>query len=129
VDLRGRHDDAAELLRRAESSLSDPAWRYYAALYLGRAEESRGNDAEAHAAYTRAAMLFPRAQSPQLALADLKWRGADQEGALSGLRALFAMPDTASRDADPWWLYDVSHVGDLTAPFEALRLASAEVLR
>lgn len=117
--VTGRQDQAAVLLQRVERTLPRAELRYYAALFLGRADEARGRDADARLAFERARALFPDAQSPHLALAALSWRAADAAKATGEIRAL---PDPARfpDSFDPWWVYDVS-------PTEGLlgRLASA----
>ena len=91
--------EAAKALERSETM-----WhRYFAFLFLGRAEEGRGRVPEARAAYEEASVLFPDAQAPRLAISQLDLRAGDRDAALR----LF---DFLSRDrdagADPWWAYD-----------------------
>jgi len=126
--LTSRYDDAAPLLQAAEITVSTPEARYLAALFLGRAEESRGRDEAAQAAYRRAAGFFAGAQSPRLALASLAWRRGEQDEALSQLRML-ATVNPLDVFGDPWWRYDVIHVGDIDALFDRLDVAVAKALR
>ena len=107
--LSGQMEEAAVLLARAEPKLTMPVHRYYAALFAGRSAEALGKIPEARAAYERAMGLFPRAQSPRLALADLAFRDTQAGQALSGVRAMFVTSDPTG-SGDPWWEYDISLV-------------------
>jgi tetratricopeptide (TPR) repeat protein len=107
--LTNAADQSAALLARAEPKLETPELRYFAALFAGRAAEMLNKVPEARAAYERAMALFPRAQSPRLALADLAFREAEQRQAQSGVRTMFVAAG-AARDADPWWNYDIALV-------------------
>ena len=107
--LTNAADQSAALLARAEPKLETPELRYFAALFAGRAAEMLNRVPEARAAYERAMALFPRAQSPRLALAELAIRDAEQRQAQSGVRTMFVAAG-AARDADPWWNYDIALV-------------------
>jgi hypothetical protein len=102
----GRVNDAVPMLSTALSGLTSPAKRYYAALFLGFAEETLGQHAKAHAAYQQAHDLFPAAQTPAIALAHL----ASKTGEFSTVALLPSMLADTSPDADPWWAYNISHV-------------------
>ena len=128
VDGTDRHDEAASLLADAEQALADPVMQYDAALFLGRAEESRGRDAEARAAYERARARFPMAQSPSLALAALQWRLGEQEAAAGGVRLLSQTNPTYTQ-SDPWWRYDISHVDDVHTLMARLETAVTEAMK
>jgi hypothetical protein len=101
----GRDDEAAEALRLAVTQAQGAQLRYYAELFLGRAEQSLGNRDAARDHYTRAAALYPAAQSPRLALSLLARQRGDRTEALEALRQLFAPPPRGSDPADPWWAY------------------------
>jgi tetratricopeptide (TPR) repeat protein len=120
--VTGRHEDAANLLRRIESTLNRAELRYYAALFVGRSEEALGREPEARAAFERARELFPAAQSPYLALAGVSWRAADSAAATGAIRAL---PDARRMTStfDPWWMYDVSPADSLLDRLAAARVA------
>ena len=105
LGLLGRHLDAAEELRLALLSLDGSKDRYYAELFLGHAEESLGNRAAAREHYGQAAALYPRAQSPLLALAVLARQLGDRAGAQDAMRQLLALPPARDMTADPWWRY------------------------
>lgn len=116
MGLLDRHDEAVAQLRSALALLTDERQRYYAELFLGGEEQARGQPDEAQAAFTRASALFPRAQSPHLALSHLAWQAADRDGALAAFRGLVALPVDAADREDPWWTYRSSaflHAGDL----------------
>ena len=119
--LRGRAQEAAADLRRVGPWDDEPLLQYFSAMFLGAAEEASGRFDEARAAYLRAAMLQPDAQSPYLALSALAARRRDRTGALREIERLFALPPAEERHTtDPWWVYRVvqsRHVDDL---FEAL---------
>lgn len=128
LDLTGRHEEAAEMLALAEKGLTSDLLRYYAALFVGRAAESSGKTDDARRAYERAMTLFPQAQSPRLALAELAWRDADHTLALSGMHTLFITAH-GDRSTDPWWIYDVSLVLDWAQLVTDMRQAAAGMAR
>jgi hypothetical protein len=101
----GRSGEAAEELRRAVEDARGPQLRYYAELFLGRAEESLGNVAAAREHYTRASQLYLRAQSPHLSLMLLARLRGDLAGAKDGMRQVLALPRSDRKNTDPWWDY------------------------
>ena len=119
----GRHGDAVAELRQAVGALPavDPPLRYYGELFLGAEEEALGRRDEARAAYEHAAALYPRAQSPFIALSQLAWRSGDRAGALRAIQQLFALPREAVDREDPWWAYHVAQVRNAEALLEDLR--------
>jgi tetratricopeptide (TPR) repeat protein len=120
--LLGRHADAVVELRRAAGALEDPQLLYYAELFLGAEEEALGNRDAASAAYTRAAELSPRAQSPLLALSELARRYGDRPAALQAIERLFALPgDDRGEHDDPWWVYYVAQARDAEDLLDAMR--------
>lgn len=126
--LNNRNEEAAQLLQTAENSAPDDETRYLAAMFLGKAEDARAHDDAARGAYLRAVDLFPGAQSPRLALAALAWRRGEQDDALVQLRTLASLT-TLDVFSDPWWRYDVCHVGDVDTRFDRLDIAVAKALR
>jgi hypothetical protein len=101
----GRDEEAAKELRLAARQAQGEQLRYYAELFLGRAEQSLGNRDAARDHYARAAELCPAAQSPRLALSLLARQHGDRTAALDAMRQLLALPaGTRDRD-DPWWVY------------------------
>jgi Tfp pilus assembly protein PilF len=103
-DLK-RHDAAAEELRRAIADGAGEHLLYLAHLFLGRAEEARGRDNAARAAFERASALYPNAQSPRLALSQMARRAGDRAAAQRELGAIAALPHDERSREDPWWLY------------------------
>ncbi len=100
-----RHADAAALLRATVERLADPVLTYYAQLFLGDVERALGRDQQSREAFEAAARLFPRAQTPRLALSQLARRHDDAAGATALLTFLTTTTDVSQED-DPWWAYD-----------------------
>lgn len=92
-------DAIAIVLAREER----PWQRYFAFLFLGRAEEGRGRPAAARGAYEAALALFPEAQAPRLALSQLDLRAGDRTAAA---RVFEFLARERGGSADPWWQYD-----------------------
>ena len=105
LDDLGRHDEAAAELRRAINDGASGALLYLAELFLGRAEDARGNLQAARGAFERASALYPAAQSPRLALSQIARRIGDRAAAQHQLQAIAKLPDDERRRKDPWWLY------------------------
>jgi tetratricopeptide (TPR) repeat protein len=105
LDQLGRHDEAASELRRAIADGAADRFLYLAQLFLGRAEEARGHDDAARAAFERASALYPNAQSPRLALSQIARRAGNRSSAQRELQAIAALPDDERRREDPWWVY------------------------
>ena len=118
----GKHAEASSELRRAVANLTDTQLLYYAELFLGGEEEALGNRDAARVAYEQAAGLFPRAQSPLLAISQLARRYGDRGGALRAMDRLFALQDE-ERDEhdDPWWWYYVAQARDADDLLDAMR--------
>jgi tetratricopeptide (TPR) repeat protein len=112
--VRGRFQQAIEELASTDVDTQPALLRYYHALFLGAAHEGAGHLDEARAAYTRASALYPRAQSPRVALSALAMRRGDRAGALTAIQPIFS----AGADDDPWWTYYVSEARDLQGAFE-----------
>lgn len=113
----GKPGPAAAHLREALARASDPRHRYFAHLFLGRAEEMRGDAAAARAAYVDASRLFPGAQSPRFALSQLERRTGNRIAAAEALRFL----EAPSGDDDPWWSYQYVTLPGDEAWFARLR--------
>ncbi len=81
---------------------------YFAEMFLGSQEEALGHPTQARACFERAALLYPRAQSPRMALSQLLRRAGDRSGAQRELRILAEIPPNRREREDPWWdYYDV----------------------
>lgn len=120
---KGRHDEAAALLRPAMAASLPQFLEYYGALVLGRAEERLGRLAEARTAFERAARSVPDAQAPRVALSRLALLEGRASEALAGLLhgASANGPEPAG---DPWWSYFRSHEPDAGTLIAAMREAA-----
>lgn len=107
LGLLGRHADAASALRPAVSTIHDSQLLYYAELFLGGAAEALGDRDQARASYEHAAALYPRAQSPRMALSQLAKRSGDGTAALSAIQQVLRLPANEGERDDPWWTYHV----------------------
>ena len=105
LGLSGRPADAAEELRAAAATARDPLTQYFALLFLGREADALANLQEAQAAYERAMRLYPRAQSPRVALSELLARRGQRAAALAALAVVFRMPPNRDDREDPMWAY------------------------
>lgn len=104
LSLRNHHADALALLHTPLDT-KDPVVLYYGTLAEARAAEATQKSDVAREAYERAAMLFPRAQSPLLALMRLARERADEAEA-KALAARFArLAPIENQRVDPWWDY------------------------
>jgi tetratricopeptide (TPR) repeat protein len=119
--MRGRSRDAAEELRRAHAEAPDDLMKYYAAMFLGRAEEALGNLEAASDLYSRASALYPNAQSPHVANSALARRRGDRAGALAAMERVFELAAAYPDGADPWWTYDVAAGRDQERLLDALK--------
>jgi tetratricopeptide (TPR) repeat protein len=108
----GHHDEAATELRRAiDARLSGPQL-YFAELFLGHEEQILGRLDAAKLHYENAAELYPKAQSPWLALSQLARQSGDRPGALRALKGVTTLPPDENYRWDPWWSYYSSHLDD-----------------
>ena len=118
--LRGRHDEAVLLLRPLATRGPSDRVRYFAALFLGDVEREAGNHEAAAVAFGVAASLFPRAQSPHLALSALAIQRADRGGAVAALQQLL-QPSAGEDDRhDPWWTYRLGRGVEMDTLLNAL---------
>jgi tetratricopeptide (TPR) repeat protein len=104
--VRGSCGSGMRNLRAGGEASADPVVKYYAAMFLGQAEEARGRHDEARLEYERAAALFPTAQSPLLALSALARRTGDGQAADRAAERLWSLPVAGDDRRDPWWEYD-----------------------
>jgi tetratricopeptide (TPR) repeat protein len=128
--LLGGHDEAARELRRAGEVAREPRARYFASLFLGVEEDALGRPAPARAAFERAAALFPRAQSPYLALSQLARRHGERIDARRFIDEVWSRSNEDRVRADPWATYLTGIVTEpdvlLAEVRTALYLASVE---
>ncbi|HEU4693655.1 MAG TPA: tetratricopeptide repeat protein [Vicinamibacterales bacterium] len=116
---RGRHQDAIAELRQATKETQNRLLLYYGNMFLGAEADALGFGDEARQAYTRAADLYPRAQSPRLALSTLAASRGDRAAALSTIQPVLSRDDVELAD-DPWWSYYTSQARDIEGIVEAL---------
>lgn len=100
---QGDVKDAVGELRAAIPLAADPLRQYFAHLFLGRALGETGDVAGARAAYERALVLQPAAQSPRVGLSQLLTRTGEREAALQMLRP--ALASEAGDEDEPMWNY------------------------
>jgi len=103
--LLGRHDEAARELRLAADTAAEPRSRYYAWLFLGVEEAALGRADAAGEALERAAALYPRAQSPYLALSQLARRRGDRTAARRFIEEVWSRSNDDRVRDDPWATY------------------------
>jgi tetratricopeptide (TPR) repeat protein len=124
---RGRHQDAIVELRRATMETKNRLLQYYGSMFLGAEASALGLTDGARQAYTRAAELYPLAQSPRLAMSTLAASLGDRAAALSTIQPVLTRDEPQLSD-DPWWSYYTSQTRDLegvvTALYEAVRMDS-----
>lgn len=101
----GQHDAAVAELRRAVENGAADAMLYLARLFLARNYEELGDYDSARAELERAAALFPRAQTPRLALSHIARRAGNRAAAQRELARLAALPEDERQRDDPWWNY------------------------
>ena len=105
LGIDGRHADAANLLRNAVAEIkNDTALAYYGWLFLGDELQATRQYPAAVAAYQRAADLYPRAQSPRLAVVCLARRVRSRATGFDLMQQTLGAPTRSDAD-DPWWRY------------------------
>jgi tetratricopeptide (TPR) repeat protein len=119
--MRGRAREAAEELRRANAAAPDDLMKYYAAMFLGGAEEALGNFDESDELYSRASALYREAQSPHVAQSSLARRRGDRDGALAGIERVFELAIEHPDGDDPWWTYDTAAGRNADRLFDGLK--------
>ncbi len=127
--MRGRAREAAEELRRANAAAPDDLMKYYAAMFLGGAEEALGNYDESDELYSRASALYPNAQSPHVAHSALARRRGDRAGALAAIERVFELAAEYPDGDDPWWTYDNAAGRDAEMLLDELTQMFQEVQR
>jgi tetratricopeptide (TPR) repeat protein len=106
LGLRGEHAEAETLLREAVASAMEPLLQYYAKLFLGSEKEALSDRVQARELYDGAAILYPEAQSPRLALSLLSAVDGKHDDALAMMAMVLGLPGEARKD--PWWNYHYS---------------------
>ncbi|MBZ5499998.1 MAG: hypothetical protein LAP85_26675 [Acidobacteriia bacterium] len=93
------------------------------ALFLGHEQEALGHDDAAREQFERAAMLYPTAQSPLLALSHLAGGAGDPAGMLPAMKQVLTLPVMDPKREDPWWDYNVAHVRNASELVAEMRKA------
>ena len=124
LGLQGRHAEAVRELRQVVTATDDPVLQYYAGLFLGAAEEELGRTDAARTAYQRSATLYPKAQSPHLALDHLARRRGDRQDSGRAILRVLKPAGNAGEPSDPWWMYHVAHGRHAEALLNELRRMS-----
>jgi len=112
LGLLGHPPQAIVELRHAAALSQDRQLSYYASLYLGYEFEMISRFKEARDQYERAAMLYPSAQSPLLALSHLSLSEDNTADAIKTIQEVFTLPRINRKEDDPLWIYDLSYVRD-----------------
>jgi tetratricopeptide (TPR) repeat protein len=102
--LRGRTQEAVNVLRRVTGREADDDVQYYGWMFYAAAVDQAGLPHEALRAFGAAAALYPTAQSPQLAISQVAADASDRALARAALERVFASAVNTRRD-DPWWRY------------------------
>ena len=132
LSLQERHLDALNEFRRmdapATAGAAAPAMlQYYRSLFTGDAAEALGRMDEARAAYERAAVLYPMAHAPRLALSQIAAREGDTLAASNTLELVVSRTSDPAPDDDPFWTYHLAVGRDADALLaEAYRALTAE---
>jgi tetratricopeptide (TPR) repeat protein len=121
LGLLGRDDEATAQLRQTIPELKDSQLVYYAELFLGHEEAAMRRRVAAREHFERAAALYPRAQSPYLALGLLARAYGDRPAAVRSMKEVFAPPPYEEEREDPWWEYYKFHVRNTDALLAELR--------
>jgi hypothetical protein len=101
LTLEGEVKQAVQMLEPPPRS-TDPILQYYRLMFLGHAYERTNRRDEARVSYGAASRLFPRAQSPSVALSALAATAGDADAARVALERLVGPSDPLD---DPWWVY------------------------
>ena len=85
------------------ATAGDPVTQDDAWLFLGVEEQLLGRLDLAGESFDKAAGLYPRAQSPYLALSQLARRSGDRLGAHRAIQQVLALSADDREREDPWW--------------------------
>ena len=121
MTLEGRHEEAADQLRRAATAAGNSETQYCAWLFLGVAEQSLGRADRARESFDKAAALYPRAQSAYLALSQLARRSGDRSGALQAIGQVLSLSASDRQREDPWLTYLQGNAAEAQTRLAGLR--------
>jgi predicted Zn-dependent protease len=107
--VRKRHAEASSELATALAAKPTGFVLFYAHLFAGRSAQALGRIADAAAHYQAASLLFPGAQSAQLARSQAALLASDVPAALDSIQRL----DTSATAQDPWWWYHLASGRDV----------------
>lgn len=123
----GRHEEAAAELRAVPRSKLTRKLAYLAELFLAREEHRLGRRREAERHYENAAALYPKAQSPRLALSHLARESGNRAAASGHLQSVTRHPPGVNvDDTDPWWFYYEPHKEDADMLMTRMREIGSE---
>lgn len=117
----GDRTGVVDRLAAAVQPSDERAVRYWSALFAARLLEDEGKTADAEAAYGRAALIMPDAQTPAVALAALLVRSGRTDDAFRWAARARTRPAEA---VDPWFQYvngDLRFLGSLFAELQGAR--------
>jgi hypothetical protein len=126
---RGRRLEAIDWLERGIRLSRSPVVRYWGFLWLGQERREMDRIDAAIQAFEEAAKLYPRAQTPRLALSQIFYDRGDRARALAEYTtaltvATGVVPSTSLRvDEDPRLVYEQTHVPSSDALLADLRAA------
>jgi len=124
LGIAGRHADAVKLLKSAVTEIrSYVPLAYYGWMFLGDELQATRQNEAAVVAYRRAADLYPRAQSPRLALVCLARRVSSRASGFDLMQQTLGQPRVEADD--PWWRYYEGTGRALPPPVSGVRLARA----
>jgi tetratricopeptide (TPR) repeat protein len=118
----GKHAEAVTLLREVIPPAGDRQFQYLRALFLGTELAAVGQLDVARDSFEHAAVLYPTAQAPLVALSDMYRRAGQRSAALEAIRRLEALPTRVSAREDPWLDYGHSYAADADRQLTAVRL-------
>ncbi len=111
LGLRKHHAEAASELATALAAKPTGSVLFYAHLFAGRSAQALGKIADAAGHYEAATLLFPGAQSAQLALSQAAVLDSDVPAALASIQRM----DKSTTARDPWWWYHLAAGRDADA--------------
>jgi Tetratricopeptide repeat len=109
LGVRKHHAEAASELATAIAAKPTGSLLFYANLFAGRSAQALGKIADAAAHYKAASLLFPGAQSAELARSQAALLESDVPAVLDSIQRL----DKSTTAQDPWWRYHLASGRDV----------------